>query len=450
MAFKDFRSGVILRLIGLGLSISLLVYLILIEEKYVTAVLVALILVYQIYNLFVYVEQTNQKLARFFDSVKYSDFLLGFTTDNKLGRSFKDLNRSFSEVIDAFRKAREEKEEHLLYLQTVVQQVNIGLLSFDHDGNIQLVNNTTKRYLQRSVLKNIKDIEAFNPELFRVLKDIKPGGKHLMKADNDIQLNINATGMRIRGQYLKLVTLQNIRVELEQKEVEAWQNLSRVLRHEIMNSITPIASLSTTLNSILKEEVRQDGDNYIMDDYAREDLTEGLMTIENRSKGLISFIDSYRDYTSVPKPKLKRVNVKVLIDHVSQLMKSDLQLVNIELTGEVIPPNMEVMLDDEQIEMVLINLVKNSKEALLELPNAKIKISAFKDGDQHTIIKVSDNGMGIIPEAIERIFIPFFSTKKTGSGIGLALSRQIMQQHGGSISVESEPNKHTHFMLRFV
>jgi len=130
-------------------------------------------------------------------------------------------------------------------------------------------------------------------------------------------------------------------------------------------------------------------------------------------------------------------------------MKPDLQMVNVELTCEVIPPTIEVMLDDEQIEMVLINLVKNSKEALLELPNAQIKISAYKDGE-HTVIKVSDNGPGIIPEAIERIFIPFFSTKKTGSGIGLALSRQIMQQHGGSISVESEPNKYTQFMLRFV
>lgn len=450
MGFRDFRSGVILRLIGLGLSISALIYLIMIEEKYVTAVLVVLIIAYQIYSLFSFVEQTNQKLARFFDSVKYSDFLLGFTVDNKLGKSFKDLNRSFSEVIDAFRKAREEKEEHLLYLQTVVQHVNIGLLSFDQNGNIQLINNTTKRFLQRSQLKNILEIEAFNPDLYEVIKDIKPGGKHLMKADNEIQLNINATGMRIRGQYLKLVTLQNIRVELEQKEVEAWQNLSRVLRHEIMNSITPIASLSTTLNAILKDEVRQDGENYIMDDYAREDLTEGLLTIENRSKGLIRFIDSYRDYTSVPKPKLRKVEVKKLVDHVAQLMKPDLQLVNIALSSEVVPASLEVIMDDEQIEMVLINLIKNSKEALLEYKNAQIKISAYRDGDLHTIIKVADNGPGIIPEAIERIFIPFFSTKKTGSGIGLALSRQIMQQHGGSINVESEPNKYTQFMLRFV
>ncbi|MDN4165042.1 ATP-binding protein [Cytophagales bacterium LB-30] len=449
MGFKDFRTRVLLKLLGISISMFLLIYLIVVEEKYVTSLLILFFLVYQLVQLFLFVEQTNQKLARFFDSVKYSDFLLGFTVDNKLGESFKNLNRSFTEVIEAFRKAREEKEEHLLYLQTVVQHINIGLLSFDNEGHVQLINTTAKRFLQKSQVKNISDIATSNPDLYEILRDIEPGGKHLMKADNEVQLNINATGMRIRGHYLKLVTLQNIRTELEAKEAEAWQNLSRVLRHEIMNSITPIASLSTTLNSILKEEIYKEDTYYRMDEYAREDLTEGLETIENRSKGLIRFIDSYRDYTSIPQPKLQRVQVKSLIDHLAQLLNPDLQEAGIALHTEVIPTSLEVQLDAELIEMVLINLIKNAKEALHEVREPEINLTAHLDHEQHVIIKVHDNGAGIIPEAIDKIFIPFYSTKKTGSGIGLALSRQIMQLHGGSITVESEPGVSTQFVLRF-
>jgi two-component system nitrogen regulation sensor histidine kinase NtrY len=445
---KDFRSRVLLRTIFLALSMSLAIFMIGNPNMLFAAILTCIIIIFQVGELFHFVSLTNRKLTRFLESVKYSDFVSGFTADNKLGRSFKDLNISFNEVLEAFRKARSEKEEHWQYLNTVVQQVRTGIISFDADGEVQLINMNARKFLSVQNIKNINELKERNYKLHYILTHTEPGKSSLYKDANEFHLTIQATELRIRGADIKLLTLQNIQPELQKQELEAWQNLTRVLRHEIMNSITPISSLTSTLKDILEYDLTQKDDHYELKQEGAEDLKEGLSTIENRSKGLIKFIDAYREYTSLPNPKLKTIMLKNLIEKVSMLMRQEMKNHHVDFHHECRSEYLTIQADEEMIEQVLINLLKNSAEAVSQKENARIDLIGRYDGT-HIKIEIIDNGTGIIPEAIERIFVPFYTTKKTGSGIGLSLSRQIMHLHNGTLSVESEPDVRTVFTMRF-
>lgn len=412
------------------------------------ALLTGIIIILQLTEIFRFVSQTNRKLTRFLESVKYSDFISGFASDNKLGRSFKDLNVAFNEVLEAFRKARSEKEEQGQYLNTVVQQVRTGILSFDADGNVQLINHNARRFMGITSIKNIHELIQQNPRLFHAINSAEPGKSELYKGSNELYLTIQSTELRIRGIDVKLVTLQNIQPELQKQELEAWQNLTRVLRHEIMNSITPISSLTSTLREILDHEMKKYDSHYELKEEGADDLREGLATIENRSKGLIKFIDAYREYTSLPKPVIQTVRLKDLIEKVAHLMRTELKRTQIEFSYECSSEYLTIQADVEMIEQVLINLLKNAIEALADTENAKLQLVG-RYHENSVKIEVIDNGSGIIKEALEHIFVPFYTTKRSGSGIGLSLSRQIMQMHNGSITVESEPDVKTIFTLRF-
>jgi two-component system nitrogen regulation sensor histidine kinase NtrY len=448
LGFKDFRTRVILRVVMLGLTMALFMYMVVRPNMLFAAMLMGTIIVLQLVEIFRFVSQTNRKLTRFLESVKYSDFISGFASDNKLGKSFKDLNEAFNEVLEAFRKARSEKEEHGQYLNTVVQQVRTGILSFDIDGNVQLINANAKRFMGITSIKNINELIAINPKLYHSINSVEPGKSELYKGSNELYLTVQSTELRIRGTDVRLITLQNIQPELQKQELEAWQNLTRVLRHEIMNSITPISSLTSTLREILDHDMEKMGNHYELKEEGAEDLREGLSTIENRSKGLIKFIDAYREYTSLPKPKLATVRLQSLLEHVAQLMKTELKKTNINFRVECSSEYLTIQADLEMIEQVLINLLKNAIEALGETEHPALELIGRYDGSA-ILIEVIDNGQGIIKEAIDHIFVPFYTTKRTGSGIGLSLSRQIMQMHNGSITVESEPEVRTVFTLRF-
>ncbi len=448
MQFNDFRFRVAFRVVLIGITMALFIYMVSKPNMIFAAALTSLIIIGQLIELYRFTSQTNRKLTRFLESVKYSDFISGFAHDNKLGRSFRELNTAFNEVLEAFRKARTEKEEHWQYLNTIVQQVRTGIISFDPEGRIQLINPIAKKFIGIPNPKNIRELATSNPKLFAALIDVQSGKSTLYKSGGEYLLTLQSTELRIRGNTVKLVTLQNIQTELQKQELEAWQNLTRVLRHEIMNSITPISSLTSTLREILDHDLVKKNSHYELKTDGAEDLREGLNTIEGRSKGLIKFIDAYREYTSLPQPKLKTIRLMDLIEKVAQLLKPEIKKTNIQFDYSCDSEYLTLQADEEMIEQVLINLLKNAMEALEPNPNPRIILKGTYDNNA-VIIQITDNGPGIIPEAIERIFVPFFTTKKTGSGIGLALSRQIMQMHNGTLTVESEPDVNTTFTLRF-
>ena len=451
MNFKNFRLGILLRVVLVGLTVFAFVWLWFETEKYLSATLAGLLLVYEIYSLYHYVENTNRKLTRFLEYIKYSDFASGFAADNRLGNSFKELNEAFNEVLEAFREARSGKEEHLQYLNTVVQHVGIGLISFDAEGKIELLNSAACRLLFINSLQNIAELSDMHPELAEMIHNLAPGANALYRGA-DQQLAIHATEIRLRGKTFKLISLQNIQNELQQKELEAWQNLTSVLRHEIMNSITPVSSLISTLQEILDDELPENYRELEMVEINQEvvdDLQEALATIKKRSNALIRFINAYREFTHIPRPKFKVVLMKELLEDIVQLLQDEIRKKEVTFDYRVEQLQLKIIIDPELIEMVLINLIKNATQAVEGRENAKVELTGGINEYQHAVIVVADNGPGIIPEALDQIFIPFYTTKKTGSGIGLSLSRQIMQLHKGSLTVNSVPDQRTEFKLTF-
>ncbi len=443
--FKTFGAGLVGRVLALILVIFASCYTFLFSFNYLVAVAFLLLISLQTYNLYYYIDGTNRKLIRFLESVRWSDFSIGFAADNKLGYSFRVLNQQFNEVLDAFRQARAEREANLQYLNAVVHHVSVGLLAFDTEGNVELSNNAALKLLGIYRLRTLGELQKTHPQLMELIQKLRSQNNGLYQTPNEQQLSVYATVIRLRGKTIKLVSLQNIQSELQQKELEAWQNLTRVLRHEIMNSITPITSLIATMQDIVTYDLEVNDSN----SEAVGDIKEALRTIENRSVGLLNFVNAYRNFTNIPKPDMESMPVKQLINSIFQLMQADAKNAGIQFSFDVNPPDITVLADNEQIEMVLINLVKNAMEALGGKENAAISIKGYRDENQQVTIDVTDNGPGIIPEALEKIFIPFYTTKKTGSGIGLSLSRQIMQMHGGILKAASVVNEGTTFTLKF-
>jgi len=445
--FRTFGAGLIIRVVALILVIFAACGVFLFSFNYLVAAAFLFLISLQTYNLHYYVDGTNRKLIRFLESVRWSDFSIGFAADNKLGYSFKVLNQQFNEVLDAFRQARAEREANLQYLNAVVHHVSVGLLAFDTEGNVELVNNAALKLLGIYRLRTLNELLKAHPELVELVQKLRSQSKDLYQTPNEQQLSVYATVISLRGKTIKLVSLQNIKSELQQKELEAWQNLTRVLRHEIMNSITPITSLIATMHDIVTYDLEVNAGN----SEAVADIKEALRTIENRSVGLLNFVNAYRNFTNIPQPNLESIYVKKVVGSVFQLMQTDVKNAGIAFSCAVTPDELTMTADSEQIEMVLINLIKNALEALSGTGTeaAAISITGYRNESQQVIIDITDNGPGIIPEALEKIFIPFYTTKKTGSGIGLSLSRQIMQMHGGILKVTSEVNQGTTFTLKF-
>ncbi len=451
MVFKRFRVNCIIRILLLGATICAFFYFLFRTALYAALFIIGILIIYQIYSLINYVEKTNRDLTRLFQSIKYSDFSQSFK-DDKRGASFSALKMAFTDVMNAFRKTRAEKEEHYRYLQTVVQHVGIGLIAFKPSGDVELINTAAKRLLKVPQLKNIRSLESTSIPLVETLLNLKPRDRALIKVELEnepLHLSLYATEFKLRGQTFSLVSIQDIQSELEEQEIEAWQKLIRVLTHEIMNSITPISSLATTINELIKESYNPPLPEKKVDSEALTDIHHAAQTIQKRSQGLLHFVDAYRNLTLVQKPNFQIFPIKELFARVEKLMQTDIKEKSIHFVMNVEPQSLELTADPELIEQVLINLLLNSLHALTKQKNSRIDLEANLDGRGRIIIQVKDNGPGISSDNIEKIFVPFFSTKEGGSGIGLSLSRQIMRLHHGTIGVHSEPNIETVFTLRF-
>ncbi|MFN8804477.1 MAG: sensor histidine kinase, partial [Bacteroidota bacterium] len=346
--------------------------------------------------------------------------------------------------------ARKEKDSEYQFFKNIVQHVGIGILTFKKDGAIQIINNAAKRLLRVDRVEHINELREASDALVDAFLKLKTGGRELVRlkaGDETVQLSVFAIELTLRGEEVKLISMNNIQSELEEKEMEAWQNLVRVLTHEIMNSVTPISSLA----GIVEEELgkKLNSDEVVLKKDEAEDMHLSVQIISKRSEGLIKFVKEFRSLTHIPKPKLMQVAVKPLLEELALLHRKELADNGIGISVSTDPETMVVMADKMLVEQVLINLIKNAIQAFGEKTDRQIVMTAYQNETGNVLISVKDNGTGIEPEALEKIFIPFFSTKKTGSGIGLSLSRQIMRQHEGNISVKSVLGEGTEFILRF-
>ena len=444
MAFRNFRLICSIRAIWLAITLAGAVYLILETELVATAIIVGALAVFQVWGLVHFVDKSNRDLGRFLLSVRHSDFTSSFPDDGK-GGSHRELREAFESVLREFRKTRSDRQEQYRYLQTVVQHVGIGLLAYDTTGRIDLINNAAKRLLGMSVARNINDLGRVSPELVTKLQSLTAGQRELHRiafAGETLQLVLAATEFKLGQRSIKLVSFQNISSELAEREMEAWQQLVRVLTHEIMNSITPIASLAATSRQMVES-------NGLSGDTARSDLQSAISTIEKRSQGLLHFVDAYRTLTRVPKPAYRIVRVADLFERITQLTASRPEADKIAVTAVCNPPTLEMTADPDLIEQVLINLTTNAVQALSDRADGRIELISRLSERGRILIEVKDNGPGISPEALQSVFVPFYTTRKDGTGIGLSLSRQIMRLHKGDLTVVSRPGEGAAFTLRF-
>lgn len=405
-----------------------------------------IIIIFLFRSIYKTIDRTNQDLTRFLQSIKYSDFSQTFSS-KQLGKSFDELYASFNEVMDKFRKTRGEKEEQNRYLQTVLRHVGVGLIAFQTDGKIEFVNQAARRLLGIKDISHLNILNQFDDKLSLKLLSMKSGDRETIKIYDEtdvLQLIVYATEFKMRDSLIKLVSVQNIQSELEEKEFESWQKLIRVLTHEIMNSITPISSLSSTVNNMLAN-----GDPNDLKTEDVEDIKNALTAIHRRSDGLIKFVENYRSLTKIPKPDFQIISIQSLFERLNEFLSNDLKENKVTLTSEVNPSSLELTADQVMIEQVLINMIINSIQALQGKSDKTITLSSNMNDKGRVVIKIHDNGTGIPPEVQEKIFIPFFSTKSSGSGIGLSLARQILRAHGGNIRVQSKPNEGTTFSLFF-
>ena len=445
---KTLKFRLIVRVMLLAATATLLAFLIVHREFLFVTIAVGFLVGYEVYSLIYFTEKTNRDIGRFLLSIRYDDTSQTFTSEG-LGSSFRELNDAFSQVVRKLQEARSDTEVHSRYLNTIIQHLGIGLLVYKPDGTVILINSAAKKLLKVAGLSDVHNLSPASPEFVRTLLNLKHGDKKLEKFHSEGEtgyLSIFARTFLMREEKYILVSIQNIQAELEEKEMEAWQNLIKVLTHEIMNSITPISSMTATLLDMLGNEERR-SDPLSLDEIA--EMSEALTTIHRRSQGLMNFVNSYRNMTLIPKPKFRLVSVSEFFRRVENLMSHKLRAQDIAFQWSVDPETLELTADPDLMEQVMINLILNAIRAVAGRRNPGIRLSAVLSPEGKVTISVEDNGVGIVEEALEKIFIPFFTTNKQGSGIGLSLSRQILRLHNATISAKSVPDAGATFTIRF-
>ena len=449
MAYNKFTINISIRVILLVINCYFLVTEYLLSKYIITVLNLAVLLLLQTIFLIRYIRKTNLQIMEYFDLIRNKES--GFRLKNIANKnSFSRIRKQFNDTNQIIQDIRIEKEIQTNYFTHLVNYINIGLFSFGENEKIQFMNPEAKRILGINHTFKLNDLNTLNKHFANLLRHLRPGQSEVIEISRDDvkqKLSVSCGLLKLRNIRVKLVSFQDIDKHLYENEIESWNKLIRILNHEIMNSITPITSLSKTMKKYF-----YDGQNIIHPENipmtSVNRTVEGLEIIEERGKGLIHFVNNYRKLSSLPGPNKTDIHIHKLLMQTKDLFIEEMTNNDMEITIETQANDSVLHADKEQLSQILINLVKNSLQALQGRDNGNISLMAGKKGDV-TYISVKDNGPGIPKDIIDDIFIPFYTTKESGSGIGLSISKQIMKMHNGTISVSSTPNKSTVFTLIF-
>jgi two-component system, NtrC family, nitrogen regulation sensor histidine kinase NtrY len=403
---------------------------------------------FQLVDFYRFNRKAQDEVQQFVESVHYRDFSRYFDV-KQAPLELQPLRKGFNEINTTFKVISREKETQYVYLQKILELVDTGILSYENkNGEIGWMNESLKKMIGIPYLRTIESLEKRDQNLYREIIQLKSGDNKVISISRNnsaFKVLLSATAFQTENRVYKLIAFQNVDEALDENESKAWQKLLSVMTHEIMNSIAPISSLADTMLNRLQSSVigiREDGS-------VIEDLELGIDTIKRRSEGLLRFAETYRNLNKITTPNLKSIYLLDLFENLHQLMQPTFDQKNIELEIILKDPDMALEIDPSLIEQVLINLIVNAVEAVKDRVNPRIILSATLTANSKAVIKVADNGSGMPVELIDKIFIPFFSTKKNGSGIGLSLCKQIMMLHKGNIHVQSVENEGTAFVLNF-
>ena len=450
MVFKGFATRLSLRAALLTAALATLAYLLVFQDAPVLTALVAMASIVLLLALLRFVKRTNAEVTRFAEALRYADFGQRFQMPH-LGSGFTELGEALSAAIAGFQRSRSEQEASLRHLQALTEQVPVPLVSLFPDGRVALRNNAARRLFGGHTVNRQQDLAAFGADLPAALGRLAPGERCLvvLSADDLTQRAlVSATEIVTPNGPEKLLSLQNIQSELDGAQLQAWQDLVRVLTHEIMNSITPVASLARTAATLVDDAIA------VLDDPDRaaadlSDVKHAVETVARRSDGLMHFVQAYRELTHLPRPEKRTVRLETLFRRVEDLVASEWQRQAVELVVEVDPASLEVDADPDMLEQVLLNLLRNARQALAGRDGARVALRGRLGRSGRVTIEVSDNGPGVPEDLKARIFVPFFTTRQEGSGVGLALTRQVMLAHGGNVTVSESDAGGARFSLNF-
>jgi two-component system nitrogen regulation sensor histidine kinase NtrY len=449
MGFSHFRANVLGRLLFLGGLVVALAWSLVNTDWQVTPVVCAALAVIVAVELIRYVESVNRELTSFLDFVAHHDFSASFPIAEK-GKVFRELESAYKVLAREFRNLDREKAANHQYLESVVEHVSTALVCLDDRGVVQLMNRQAKELFRSPHLHSTRSCAKLDAKLPELLDELGDGGRTLVSLEIEgepLQLALLATEFGLLGRRYKLVSFQNIRDELEQREIDFSRKLIKVLTHEIMNSVTPMISLSKVIEDTLLD-VRCGSSPKNLTSEEEADLLRSVASIQSRGSGLLRFVQAYSRLTNLPRPKLSQIDVAALLDEVRTLMAPTLDA-RVTLETLVDDRNLTVRADPEQLQQVLINLIKNAAEALAGRADGRIALAGSRDRRGKVLIRVADNGPGIDSALLDDIFVPFFTTKRHGTGVGLSVSRQIMFRNHGLLSVKSVPDRGCEFTLKF-
>jgi len=447
MTFKRYDWSLIIRIALLFTTMAGAAFM-LVKGLIIIMAVILVIVILQAIDLYRFTNKSKDELEQFVESVHYRDFSRHFDEKNA-PVAVQPMRKGFNEINSTFKIISKERETQYQYLQKILELVDTGILSYDSkEGDVMWMNESLKHLLNIPYLKSIHSLEKRDGALYKEIIALKPGENKVLAITTDkttLKVLLSATAFQTEGKVYKLIAFQNINEALDETESKAWQKLLSVMTHEIMNSVAPISSLAETLKNRLQASFKELNNN----SGSLDDLELGIDTIKRRSDGLLKFAETYRNLNKISNPNLKKIYARDMFENLHRLMQPTFEQKNIELEIILKDPDLMLEADTDLIEQVLINLILNAADAVKEVSNPRIQLSAYLSPNNKVVIKVADNGVGISADLMEKIFIPFFSTRKTGSGIGLSLCKQIMMLHKGNIKVQSVAGEGTAFLLFF-
>ena len=450
MTFRHFGLLILVRLAVLSLGIAGFIYMFMNPRYHVATFLMFIIILGLIYELWFFLNRINREVVRFLKSVRYADFSQSFEYEDD-GASFRKVGEAFTDTMERFKALRMTQETELTNLRAIINHIPVPLMTIKEGGTLSLLNNAARRLFGTSQLTKVTDLRQYGEDLCEQLRRCRAGEKRIAEVSIDgidTKLSLGLMEVTSNAGTERLFSLQDIGKELESTQLSAWQDLVRVLNHEIMNSITPVASLAQTTADIAEEVRLELEDNHPQkNDIAK--IGNAAMTMSRRAGNLMQFVSNFRQLTRLPKPKQKIISVQNVFDHVLRIAQASNLNDKDKLTTEVTPSGLEFNIDPEQIEQALINLLRNAEQALENQQDGEIKLLAYLNQRGRITIEVCDNGPGIEEGILDKIFVPYFTTKTEGSGIGLALARQIMTYHGGFIRATNREEGGASFKLTF-
>jgi two-component system nitrogen regulation sensor histidine kinase NtrY len=449
MIIRKYYISIIIRVVLI--SLNCLVFFLAIQhpKHFFTIGITSALFIIQIILLIRYLNRTNDDLLRFYESIINQDSTISLPVESIKGN--KELNKIFNAINLKLSNLKVEKEIQYQYLTHVVDHLEVGLIAFSREGKVELVNNAALKLFKTSKISDVNELNRYYNEFSDIILNLSFDKQKVIRISingNVLNLSIRATMFRLNESTIRLVSFHDINDEMNEAELKSWEKLIRVLTHEIMNSISPINSLTTTLSRIYQSDNKPKSIDQLNENDIKDTIS-GLGIIDRRSKGLLEFVKKYRQIYSIPQPVKESFRIKEVVEGIKQLFNDDCQKGRINFVSKVFPETLELMADKAMIEQVLINLIKNAIESIDRNTDGLIELIVFRNETNNLTIQVKDNGKGISPEVLDDIFVPFFTTKNNGSGIGLSLSRQIMQMHTGTIKVQSEVGKGSTFRLVF-